>query len=154
MSTRNISWGGGAKDGRCVGLTTLPPSYAESLEIWKPQPADTLRACPGLYRDCFTFCYPFNVTHPSGLCLSLPGGAAPCLPFGPHVPPPQSFFFISSLKQYIESSTNHEVLHYVISSGSLLPPPSWAQIFSTARYSRRPSVYIPPPTQEIKGSYP
>ena len=32
MSTRNISWGGG-KGGRCVGLTTLPPSYADCLEI-------------------------------------------------------------------------------------------------------------------------
>jgi len=31
MSTRNISWGG--KDGRCVWLTTLPPSCADYLEI-------------------------------------------------------------------------------------------------------------------------
>ena len=30
MSTRNLSWG---KDGRCVGLTTLPPSCADCLEI-------------------------------------------------------------------------------------------------------------------------
>ena len=28
MSTRSISWGGGGKGGRCVGLTTLPPSCA------------------------------------------------------------------------------------------------------------------------------
>jgi len=34
MSTRNISWG---KGGRCVGLTTLPPSCADFLEIWNPQ---------------------------------------------------------------------------------------------------------------------
>jgi len=46
MSTRNISWGG--KGDRCVGLTTLPPSCAECLEIWEPQPPGTLRACPGL----------------------------------------------------------------------------------------------------------
>jgi len=46
MSTRHISWGG-IKAGRCVGLT-LPPSYAECLEIWEPQPPGTLRACPGL----------------------------------------------------------------------------------------------------------
>ena len=46
MSTRNISWKG--KGGRCVGLTTLPPSCAECLEIWKPQPPGTLRAYPGL----------------------------------------------------------------------------------------------------------
>jgi hypothetical protein len=36
------------KGGRCVGLTTLPPSRADCLEIWKPQPPGTLRACPGL----------------------------------------------------------------------------------------------------------
>jgi len=38
----------GGKGGRCVGLTTLPPSYADCLEIWEPQPPGTLRACPGL----------------------------------------------------------------------------------------------------------
>jgi hypothetical protein len=37
MSTRNISWGD--KGGRCVRLTTLPPSYADCLEIWEPQPS-------------------------------------------------------------------------------------------------------------------
>jgi hypothetical protein len=68
---------GGGKDSRCVGLTSLLPSCAECLEIWKPQPAGTLRACPRLHRDCFIFCCPFNVTHPSGLGLGLPGGAAP-----------------------------------------------------------------------------
>ena len=47
----------GGKDGRCVGLTTLPPSRVEYLEIWEPQPAGNLRACPGLYRDCFTFTF-------------------------------------------------------------------------------------------------
>ena len=46
MSTRGIYWGG--KGGRCVGLTTLPPSCADCLEIWEPQPPGTLRACPGL----------------------------------------------------------------------------------------------------------
>ena len=34
--------------GRCVGLTTLPPSCAECLEIFEPQPPGTLMACPGL----------------------------------------------------------------------------------------------------------
>jgi len=47
------------KDGRCVGLTTLPPSCATCLAIWKPQPPGTLRACPDLYWDCFTFNVPF-----------------------------------------------------------------------------------------------
>ena len=45
----------GGKGGRCVGLTTLPPSCADCLEIWESQPPGTLWACPGLYRDCFTF---------------------------------------------------------------------------------------------------
>jgi hypothetical protein len=38
----------GGKGGQCVGLTTLPPSFADFLEIWEPQPPRTLRACPGL----------------------------------------------------------------------------------------------------------
>jgi hypothetical protein len=46
VSTRNISWGG--KGGRCIGLTTLPPSCADCLEIWELQPPGTLRASPGL----------------------------------------------------------------------------------------------------------
>ena len=37
----------GRKGGRCVGLI-LPPSCADCLEIWEPQPAGTLRASPGL----------------------------------------------------------------------------------------------------------
>jgi hypothetical protein len=46
ISTRNISLGG--KCGRCVGLRTLPPSCADCLEIWEPQPPQNLWACPGL----------------------------------------------------------------------------------------------------------
>jgi len=38
----------GGKGGRCVGLKTLPPSCADCLEIWEPQPPGTLWACPGL----------------------------------------------------------------------------------------------------------
>ena len=38
----------GVKGGRCVGLTTLPPSCADCLEIWEPQPPGSLWACPGL----------------------------------------------------------------------------------------------------------
>ena len=44
----------GGKGGRCVGLTTLPPSCANCLEIWEPQTPGTLRACSGLQWDCFT----------------------------------------------------------------------------------------------------
>jgi hypothetical protein len=47
----------GIKGGRCVGLTTLPPSGADCLKICEPQPPGTLRACPGLYGDCFTLLY-------------------------------------------------------------------------------------------------
>jgi len=47
----------GGKGGRCVWPTTLPPLYADCLEIWEPQPPGTLRACPGLYRDCFLLAY-------------------------------------------------------------------------------------------------
>ena len=50
MSTRNISWGG--KGSRCIGLTTLPPSCADCLEIWKPQtpgtPSGPVQACHGI----------------------------------------------------------------------------------------------------------
>jgi hypothetical protein len=47
------------KGGRCVGLTTLPPSCADCLEIWEPQPPGTLKDWIGLNRDCFfvTTCY-------------------------------------------------------------------------------------------------
>ena len=47
----------GGKGGRCVGLITLPPLYEDYLEIWEPQHPGTLRACPGLYRNCFTFTF-------------------------------------------------------------------------------------------------
>jgi len=37
-----------------VGLTTLPTSSANCLEIWEPQLPGNLSACPGLYWHCFT----------------------------------------------------------------------------------------------------
>jgi len=43
----------GRKGGRCVRLAALPPSCADCLEIWEPQPPGTLRACPDLSWDCF-----------------------------------------------------------------------------------------------------
>jgi len=43
------------KGSRCERLTTLPPSCADCHEIWEPQTPGTLRACPGLYRDCSPF---------------------------------------------------------------------------------------------------
>jgi len=47
----------GGKGGQCIGLTTLPPSCDDCLEIWEPQPPGTLRACPGLSWDCFLYEY-------------------------------------------------------------------------------------------------
>jgi len=38
----------GGKGGQYLGLTTLPPSRAECLVIWEPQPPGNLRACPSL----------------------------------------------------------------------------------------------------------
>jgi hypothetical protein len=38
----------GGKCGRCLGLTTLPSSSADCLDIWQPQPPGTLRVCSGL----------------------------------------------------------------------------------------------------------
>ena len=46
MSSSCISWG--VKVARGIGLTTLPPSCADCLEMWEPRPPGTLRACPGL----------------------------------------------------------------------------------------------------------
>jgi hypothetical protein len=54
MSTEECSLG--RKDGRCVGLTTLPPSCTDCFEIGECQPPG-ISDCPDLYRDCFTFTY-------------------------------------------------------------------------------------------------
>jgi hypothetical protein len=43
------------KGGRCIKLTALPPSCADYLKIWDPQPSGPLGACPDLYTDSFTF---------------------------------------------------------------------------------------------------
>ena len=40
-------------------------------------------------------------------------------------------------------NTQHKALCYVVFSTPLLPHPSWAQISSSAPYSRKPSAYIP-----------
>jgi len=44
----------GVKGGRGVGLTILPPTCADCLEIWELQPPGNLRVCPGQYWVCFT----------------------------------------------------------------------------------------------------
>jgi hypothetical protein len=45
----------GGKGVRCLGLTTIPYTCADSLEIWEPQPPGTHRVCPELSWRCFTF---------------------------------------------------------------------------------------------------
>jgi hypothetical protein len=55
MSTGIISWGN--KGDRCVGLTNLPPSFADSYEVWEPQRPRNLRASSDLYREWFTFLF-------------------------------------------------------------------------------------------------
>jgi len=55
----------GGKGGRCVKLTTLPPSCADCLEIWEPQPPRTLRSCPVLYRVAL----PLPLPRPSSIAL-------------------------------------------------------------------------------------
>ena len=42
------------QDGRCISLTILPPPCADCIEMCEPRPSGTPRACPGLYRNCFT----------------------------------------------------------------------------------------------------
>jgi len=39
--------GEGGKGGRCVGLTSSPPSCSDCLEIWETHPPETLRPCTG-----------------------------------------------------------------------------------------------------------
>jgi hypothetical protein len=51
-------WG---KGGRCVGLTTLPPSSAHCLKIWVPQPPGTLRPC----QACNGIALPFTINRVS-----------------------------------------------------------------------------------------
>jgi hypothetical protein len=65
----------GANGGRCVGLTTLLPSCDDCLEIWEPQPPRSLRACPGLYRNCF-FLQDFHLDYYRGNCLARIGEVA------------------------------------------------------------------------------
>jgi hypothetical protein len=43
INTRNIS-----VSDRCVGLTTLPSSWANYHEMWEPQPPGSLRHCTGI----------------------------------------------------------------------------------------------------------
>ena len=56
MSTRNISWGG--KGGRCVGLTTLPPSCADckkSGSVNLLEHSGPVQACNGIALSFYTY---------------------------------------------------------------------------------------------------
>ena len=59
----------GGKGGRCVGLTTLPPSCADCLEIWEPQPPGTLW---GLSRPVMGLLYLFFYSVHYIIGLTLP----------------------------------------------------------------------------------
>jgi hypothetical protein len=50
----------GGKGGRCVRLTTSPPSCAERHGIWEPKPPGTLWATLGLLQNSFTFTFTFT----------------------------------------------------------------------------------------------
>jgi hypothetical protein len=51
ISTRNVSRG---KGDRYLELTTLPPSSADCLKNWEPQPPGTLKACNGIALRLYT----------------------------------------------------------------------------------------------------
>jgi len=56
----------GGKGGRCVGLTTLPPSCADCLEIWEHQPPGTINGNPVmglLYLYKVPSCWLFLLIH-------------------------------------------------------------------------------------------
>jgi hypothetical protein len=70
----------GGKGGRCVGLTTLPLSCADDLEIWEPQATVILRTCPDMQWDYFnlllflsfyllSFAFPFHLSMKAGKYL-------------------------------------------------------------------------------------
>ena len=56
----------GGKGSRCVGLTTLPPSSADCLEIWETQLPGTLRAFQACNGISF---YSFKTSNATHTCL-------------------------------------------------------------------------------------
>ena len=58
LLTEMSTWG--CKGGRCVGLTTLPPSCADCLEIWRlnlPEPSGPVQACNGIASPFYLLVY-------------------------------------------------------------------------------------------------
>ena len=69
MNTRNIS---SRVQVDVLGLTNSPPSYASCIETWEPQTPGILRACPGLYSDCFAFYIFLLALQPFVVCILQP----------------------------------------------------------------------------------
>jgi hypothetical protein len=63
MSTTSISWG---KSGRCIVLTTLPPSYSDCLKIWEPQFPGNLWVCNRPVQGLLAFRSANNLNKQSG----------------------------------------------------------------------------------------
>jgi hypothetical protein len=59
----------GTKGGRCVGLTTLQPSCADSHEVSKPQ-------LPGTLTDCYNFCFYMTINLLWSVKLKLQNNSA------------------------------------------------------------------------------
>ena len=88
MSTRNISLGG--KGGRCVGLTTLPPSRADCLEIWElqpPEPSGPVQACNGIALPSQTMILPKKTKDVCNILGSPSGPPGPVICTGFSPPP-------------------------------------------------------------------
>jgi hypothetical protein len=60
----------GSKGGRCLGLTILPLSHTDCLEIWK-----SFGSAIALYRDCFTFSSHYQYIVYCTCCVEKYGGA-------------------------------------------------------------------------------
>jgi hypothetical protein len=52
----------GGKGGRCLGLTNLPSSSADCLEIWESQPPGTLWVCPACNGTVLPYCPVWGMT--------------------------------------------------------------------------------------------
>ena len=66
----------GGKSSRCEGLTTSPPTCADSLEIWDPQLPGILRACnrpvQGLLLLCVIVYIFLSCTHLHSVWITKP----------------------------------------------------------------------------------
>jgi hypothetical protein len=82
MSTKNtpLASEGGGKSGRCVGLTTLPPSCADCLEILEPQRLGNLGTWARIWiasgspstRSTFLWSWYFSVARYTVVLIQVP----------------------------------------------------------------------------------